>query len=186
MQWRWLCLFRLSDFGKGDTIYLEVYFYSNNYIDRPFLPYIESNSLYVSLLNSLFFSTKYSYDYEHSHDSNSRYYHENYYKIKLESNNKYLVLKINFDKNNIRIKHARSRHTSAMIIAICVIIPFVVIAVVSYFLIKKKLSKRARESVINEPLAAAATTAEPIYIPPPGLDPTFNQAYYSTYWIKII
>ena len=62
----------LSDFGKGDTIYLEVYFYSNNYIDRPFLPYIESNSLYVSLLNSLFFSTKYSYDYEHTHDSNSR------------------------------------------------------------------------------------------------------------------
>ena len=170
----------LSDFSRGDTIYLEVYFYSDYYDDRPSLPYRESNTISESDLNSAVFNYKYSYDYEYSHSSHYYYYHENYYKIKLETNSQYLVLKINFYRYNLRIKHARSSHTSALIIVLCVIIAFVVIAVASYLIIRKILSKRARESVINEPLAAA-TTAEPLYIPSPGFDPTYNQAYYTTY-----
>lgn len=172
----------LSDFSEGDNIYLEVYFYSDKYYDEPFLYYRETADISQSYLDDLSFNNINNYDYSYSTGNyyGYYYYHENYYKVKLQTNNPYLVLKINFNRYDIKIKHSKTSHTAAIIIAICVIIVIALIAIGIYFYIRRRLS-RARESIISKPLAATTATPEPIYSPPPGFDPFYNQPYYSTY-----
>lgn len=172
----------LSDFGKGDNIYLEVSFYSNiEDYKTLLLYYMELDEIDESYLNSTNFTeSKEPYDYSNSTFSNNNYSHKNYYKVELETNSKYLVLKIIInDSDHIIIKHSRKSHTAAIIISICVIIGIVIMAVGIYFYIRRTLSK-VKESEITEPLEAAAK-AEPIYSPSQGFDPIDNEPYFSTY-----
>lgn len=174
----------LSDYSKGDTIYLEVTFYSDSpseYNYFGYIYYLEYNSLdetYIKKENFLdIYYDSYSRTRTSSYSYNYYYFYTFYYEIKLDTNNDYLILKTDQSKTELRIRHAKTSHWKTIIIVVSVIIVILLISLGIYFIIRKRIF-RVRTSVINQPLV---TNVEPIYTPPPGFDPNYVQPYYSTY-----